>query len=225
MDIIYKGRGEINMNKIKVALLTGYSLLTLGTVTLASYAVYRADLLNARLDTISQEVSSLGDAWAQVVTEQEISEDTTEEVAEITEATTEPEEVSIELREEFRGPSETQEEASEEEAAQEDPETTEATEEASEELEYVGIYKLSAYPWTDNPCADGVFPQLGYTAACNDPALWHKWVYIEGVGERYIHDTGNPAVMGTNTIDIYMADYDTCIQFGKRQGGVYVIDR
>ena len=91
-------------------------------------------------------------------------------------------------------------------------------------LTYYGIYNLTAYPWTGDPCADEVFPEEGYTAACNDPALWHKWVYIEGVGERYIHDTGNPAVMGTDTIDIFIYDSGSCYEFGRRQAGVYVIE-
>ena len=91
-------------------------------------------------------------------------------------------------------------------------------------LRYVGTYNLTAYPWTDDPCADGVYPEEGYTAACNDPALWNKWVYIEGVGERYIHDTGDPAVMGTDTIDIFIYDAGACIEFGRQSGAVYVIE-
>lgn len=91
-------------------------------------------------------------------------------------------------------------------------------------LTYIGIYNLTAYPWSGDPCADEVFPEEGYTAACNDPALWHKWVYIEGVGERYIHDTGDPSVMGSDTIDIFIYDSGSCYEFGRRQAGVYVIE-
>lgn len=97
-------------------------------------------------------------------------------------------------------------------------------EQTKEEIkgEYVGVYELTAYEETGNNCADGVYPQVGYTAACNDSSLWHKWVYIEGVGERYIHDTGG---MARNVIDIYMGDYSTCIQFGRRSAKVYLIER
>lgn len=97
-------------------------------------------------------------------------------------------------------------------------------EQTKEEIkgEYVGVYELTAYEETGNNCADGVYPQVGYTAACNDSSLWHKWVYIEGVGERYIHDTGG---MARNVIDIYLGDYSTCIQFGRRSAKVYLIER
>lgn len=91
-------------------------------------------------------------------------------------------------------------------------------------LTYIGVYSLTAYPSSGNPCADGAFPQLGFTAACNNQALWHRWVYIEGIGQRYIHDTGSMAVMGTSTIDIYMADYGTCIQFGRRTANCYLVN-
>ena len=84
---------------------------------------------------------------------------------------------------------------------------------------YYGTMQLTAYAATGNACADGVYPQVGYTAACNDPNLWHKWVYIEGVGDRYIHDTGG---MSSSVIDIYMGDYSTCIQFGRQSANVYV---
>lgn len=86
---------------------------------------------------------------------------------------------------------------------------------------YVGGYELTAYEWTGRPCADGVYPSTGYTAACNDSRLWHKWVYIEGYGTYYVHDVGG---MASNVIDIYMGDYDTCIQFGRQYGQVYIIN-
>lgn len=86
---------------------------------------------------------------------------------------------------------------------------------------YMGNYELTAYIETGNPCADGEYPQVGYTAACNDPDLWHKWVHIEGYGDYYIHDTGG---MANNVIDIFVGSYDEAIQFGRRQGEVYIID-
>lgn len=97
-------------------------------------------------------------------------------------------------------------------------------EETGSGSQFVGTYNITAYPASGNPCADGVFPQLNYTASCNDPALWHRWIYVEGVGNFYVHDHGSMAVMGYNTIDIYMGDYDTCIQFGRRVSNVYLID-
>lgn len=87
--------------------------------------------------------------------------------------------------------------------------------------EYVGCYELTAYIETGNPCADGVYPQVGYTVASNDPLLWHKWVRIEGYGEYYVHDTGG---MASNVIDIFMGSYDEAIEFGRREAEVYIIE-
>ena len=92
------------------------------------------------------------------------------------------------------------------------------TEETS--MEYAGRYELTAYIETGNPCADGEYPQVGHTAACNDPALWHKWVHIEGYGDYYIHDTGG---MASNVIDIYMGSYEEAIEFGRREADIYII--
>lgn len=86
--------------------------------------------------------------------------------------------------------------------------------------EYIGTYELTAYIETGSPCADGVYPSVGYTVACNNPSLWHRWIYIDGVGERYVHDTGG---MGGNVIDVYVGDYDSAVQFGRRSGDVYLL--
>lgn len=85
----------------------------------------------------------------------------------------------------------------------------------------VGTYELTAYIATGNPCADGVYPQTGHTAACNDPALWHKWIEIEGYGIYYVHDTGG---MASDVIDLFMSSYDEAIQFGRRTAEVYIIE-
>ena len=88
-----------------------------------------------------------------------------------------------------------------------------------EGMTYYSTMELTAYVWTGNPCADGVYPAEGFTAACNDPALWHKWVYIDGVGLRYIHDTGG---MASNVIDVYVGDYDSAVLFGRWSSRVYI---
>ena len=95
------------------------------------------------------------------------------------------------------------------------------TEEQPMEGNYVGTFELTAYCATGNPCADGVYPSVGYTVACNDSRLWHHWVNIEGYGMYYVHDTGG---MSNNVIDIFMGSYDECIQFGRRSANVYIVD-
>ena len=86
---------------------------------------------------------------------------------------------------------------------------------------YMGVYELTAYEYTGNPCADGAWPSEWYTAASNDPALWHRTIYIEGYGTFYVHDTGG---MASNVIDLYLGDYNACIQFGRQSGNVYIIN-
>lgn len=95
------------------------------------------------------------------------------------------------------------------------------TNEPSGAYTYVGGYRLTAYCWTGNPCMDGQWPVVGYTVACNDPKLWHKWIYIEGYGTYYVHDTGG---MANDIIDIYLEDYNTCVQFGLQYSQVYIIN-
>lgn len=102
--------------------------------------------------------------------------------------------------------------------------TTEETEEPGTIMtfnSYAGHYELTAYIETGNPCADGVYPEVGHTAACNDPALWHKWIHIEGYGDYFVHDTGG---MASNVIDLFVSSYDEAIQFGRREAEVYIIE-
>lgn len=81
--------------------------------------------------------------------------------------------------------------------------------------------KLSAYEWTGSPCADGVYPQRGFTVASNDPNLWHKWINIDGYGRFYVHDRMAQR-MGTGIIDIYLGDPAECIRFGRQEADVYI---
>lgn len=83
---------------------------------------------------------------------------------------------------------------------------------------YLGQFEITAYSWTGNPCADGVMPQEGVTAASNDPSLWHQWIYVDGIGDVYIHDTGG---MGMGVIDIYMPSESDCIEWGRQTRDVY----
>ena len=112
-------------------------------------------------------------------------------------------------------------EVKEVELHQEEEPVEEEIVESEQTSSVVGTYELTAYIATGNPCADGVYPQVGYTAACNDPNLWHKWVHIDGYGDYFIHDTGG---MASNVIDIFVSSYDEAIQFGRRTATVSIID-
>lgn len=84
----------------------------------------------------------------------------------------------------------------------------------------LGIYELTAYEWTGNPCSNGNYPTEGYTVACNSLPLGTR-IYIEGYGEYTVEDRGG---MAGNVIDIYMGDYDSCIQFGRRSALIYLLE-
>lgn len=111
--------------------------------------------------------------------------------------------------------------------AQEAPVTEAPTETPTEapaaegDMTFYSQMEMTAYIETGYCCADGVYPQVGYTIACNDPNLWHKWIYIEGYGTRYVHDTGG---MANNVIDLYVGDYDSAIQIGRQYVNVYILN-
>lgn len=92
---------------------------------------------------------------------------------------------------------------------------------APDGMTYLGVYELTAYTATGNPTADGTMPSVGVTVACNDPSLWHRWIYIEGYGTYYCHDTGG---MSVNVIDLFVGSYDEAIQFGRRSANVYLVN-
>ena len=189
--------------------------------------------LTDRLDQIDEHIKQL---------ENNI---TAPEVATVTDATPdEPEEINVSLRPEFLT-SENAQEASgmilEDIDEQIDLDELKSVPEASEvvceaviiepyeEVEiipfkdtytYLGSYELTAYAWTGNPCANGNYPSCGYTVASNSIPMGSR-IYIEGYGEYVVEDRGG---MPSNVIDVYMGDYDTCIQFGRQTADVYLIN-
>ena len=113
------------------------------------------------------------------------------------------------------------EETAEEITYEEEPEVYETTTEGDAGMYYYATLELTAYIATGNPCADGAYPQVGYTVASNDPALWHRWIHIDGYGDYYVHDTGG---MASNVLDVFVGSYDEAIEFGRRTADVYVYE-
>lgn len=97
----------------------------------------------------------------------------------------------------------------------------ESPEEETSNYEYLGVYDLTAYAWTGNPCANGNYPSCSYTVACNSLPLGTR-IYIEGYGEYVVEDRG-ASWHSSNWIDVYMGDYSSCIQFGTRSANVYLV--
>lgn len=96
-----------------------------------------------------------------------------------------------------------------------------AEESPEEELEYLGTYEMTAYEWTGSPCANGNYPEVGYTVACNSLPLGTT-VYIEGVGYRVVEDRGADW-HGDWWMDLYLGDVDSCYAWGVRSVDVYVV--
>lgn len=202
------------------------TLILMGLMAMVSIKV------TDRLDQIDKRIEQLEDKPAAYVPE----------VATLTDASTpgdatptEPSEdaLSISIRPEYLA-TETDQEAQFEVLEEEpeeivteepkaDPEPSESYEIKSAEptgLSYLGTYELTAYAWTGNPCANGNYPQVGYTVASNSIPMGSR-ILIEGYGEYVVEDCGG---MAGNVIDVYMGDYDTCIQFGRRTADVYIVE-
>ena len=79
-----------------------------------------------------------------------------------------------------------------------EPELTESSSDTNGS--YLGTYKCTGYVATGNPCANGNYPTSGYTVASNSLPMGTR-VYIEGIGERVVEDTGG---MSSNVIDVFV---------------------
>lgn len=90
-----------------------------------------------------------------------------------------------------------------------------------QEMEYLGNWRTTAYAYTGSPCANGNYPQAGYTIACNVLPFGTE-VYISGVGFRTVEDRG-PSWLGMEWLDIYMDDANECVQWGEQYRDVYLV--
>lgn len=82
-----------------------------------------------------------------------------------------------------------------------EPTVSEAPSESSSvEGGYLGSFKCTGYVATGNTCANGNYPTSGYTIASNSLPMGTR-VYIEGIGERVVEDTGG---MGNGVIDVFV---------------------
>ena len=112
--------------------------------------------------------------------------------------------------------------AEEAEEIEEVDENTDSVDESGDEsLEYIGTFDMTAYEWTGSPCANGNYPTVGYTVACNSLPLGTT-VYIEGVGYRVVEDRG-AEWHGDWWMDLYLGDVDSCYAWGVRSVDVYVV--
>ena len=88
------------------------------------------------------------------------------------------------------------------------------------DMTYFGTMATTGYLATGCPCADGNYPSTGWTVACNDSRLWHKKIYIEGIGIRYVHDTGG---MPLNVLDVFVGSLEEAYSITSYNRKVYLI--
>lgn len=197
----------------KLILFFGWSTLIICVIVLMGKVTYEMDQINKRLDNMSHDIANVSSDIANVSSD--VRTLTT------TEATTEPATVSMSLKYENIVPENAQESREELSESVVEQLTTESSKSILEPSRtYLGIYELTAYAATGNPCANGNYPTCGYTVASNSIPMGSR-IYIEGYGEYVVEDCG---AMPDNVIDVYMGDYDTCIQFGRRSAKVYLIN-
>lgn len=91
-----------------------------------------------------------------------------------------------------------------------------------EDLEFLGAFHVTAYAETGNACANGNYPEVGYTIACNSLDFGTR-VWIEGIGFRVVEDRG-PAGMGDKWLDLYLGNHSDCVSFGSQQRDVYLLN-
>lgn len=84
----------------------------------------------------------------------------------------------------------------------------------------MGQWHLTAYYETGNATASGVYPEVSNTIAHNTLPFGTQ-VYIKGHGIWTVHDRG-PASMGAQWCDLYLGNYETCVQFGSQYAEVWV---
>ena len=88
-------------------------------------------------------------------------------------------------------------------------------------MEPLGEWRVTAYAETGYCCANGQYPTEGYTIACNS-LPFETMVYIEDVGFRTVEDRG-PVYLGDEWLDLYLGEYDACVQWGDQYRKVWKI--
>ena len=85
----------------------------------------------------------------------------------------------------------------------------------------LGEWRITAYAETGYLCANGRYPTVGYTIACNSLDFGTE-VYIDGIGFRTVEDRG-PTWLGSEWCDLYLGDYWSCVAWGNQYRKVWRI--
>ena len=100
--------------------------------------------------------------------------------------------------------------------------TEEPQENDIDNMTYLGTYQITAYEETGYCCANGNYPTVGHTIACNS-LPFGTVVHIDGVGYRTVEDRGGSYHVD-NWIDLYMGDVSACYQWGVQYRDVWLVE-
>ena len=105
--------------------------------------------------------------------------------------------------------------------AKEEEERRKAEEERLANKQFWANAQMTAYEWTGKKCANGNWPVVGQTVACNSlPLGTHVW--IDGIGERIVEDRG-ASWHSADWMDLYLGDVSACDAFGVQRRAVYIL--
>lgn len=82
-------------------------------------------------------------------------------------------------------------------------------------LKPLGEFEVTFYCYNSGYTASGTVPDDMTVAVNTDEIPLGSLIYVEGMGFRIAEDTGG---FGDRTIDIYLPDYDECIERGRLEG-------
>ena len=116
------------------------------------------------------------------------------------------------------------------EVTEEETEIAEPMDSDTEQLRYAGNFKLTFYcpctsccgPNAQGITASGTVATEGRTVSADPSVLpLGTHIYIEGLGEYVVEDTGS-AIKGS-ILDVFLNSHDACLQRGIEYRDVYII--
>jgi 3D (Asp-Asp-Asp) domain-containing protein len=83
----------------------------------------------------------------------------------------------------------------------------------------LGVWDITAYTWTGNPCANGEYHYEGLCAVNGLP--FGTVIYVDGWGYLTVADRGGMA--GWYDVDIYLDSEAACWEYGRRTMEVWIV--
>lgn len=84
----------------------------------------------------------------------------------------------------------------------------------------LGVWDITAYTWTGNPCANGEYPYEGVCAVNGLP--FGTVIYVDGWGYLTVADRGG--MPGWYDVDIYLDSEAACWEYGRRAREVWIVE-